>query len=52
MSKKYFVKNGTTIEVSEELQEYLTQSDRKNRYIENDLKRNRYDIDMEEEKQF
>ena len=49
MSKKYVVKNGTTIEVSEELYEYLTQSDRKIRYIEKDLKRNRYDINTEEE---
>lgn len=49
MSKKYVVKNGTTVEVSEELYEYLTQSDRKIRYIEKDLKRNRYDIDTEEE---
>lgn len=50
MSKKYVVKNGTAVEVFEELHEYLMQSDRKIRYIEKDLKRNRYEINMEEEK--
>ena len=49
MSKKYVVKNSTAVQVSEELHEYLTQSDRKIRYIEKDLKRNRYKIDMEKE---
>ena len=39
MSKKYIIKNGTAVEVSEELHDYLTKSDRKIRYIEKDLKR-------------
>lgn len=34
MSKKYIIKNGTAVEVSEELHDYLTKSDRKIRYIE------------------
>ncbi len=50
MSKKYFIKNGKAVEVSEELHEYLTKSDRKIRYIEKDLKRNNYIIDSENEK--
>ncbi len=49
MSKKYTIKNGLTVEVSGELHEYLKKSDRKIRYIEKDLKRNKYKIDMEEE---
>lgn len=50
MSKKYIIKNGTDVEVSEELHDYLTKSDRKIRYIEKDLKRNNYIIDSENEK--
>lgn len=50
MSKKYIIKNGTAVEVSEELHNYLTKSDRKIRYIEKDLKRNNYIIDSENEK--
>ncbi len=50
MSKKYIIKNGTAVEVSEELHDYLTKSDRKIRYIEKDLKRNNYIIDSENEK--
>ena len=49
MSKKYTAKNGITVEVSEELHEYLKKSDRKIRYIEKDLKRSKYEIDMKEE---
>ena len=33
MSKKYIIKNGKAVEVSEELHDYLTKSDRKIRYI-------------------
>ncbi len=50
MSKKYTVKNGITVEVSEELHEYFKKSDRKIRYIEKDLKRCKYKIDMKKEK--
>lgn len=50
MSKKYIIKNGKAVEVSEELHDYLTKSDRKIRYIEKDLKRNNYIIDSENEK--
>lgn len=50
MSQKYIIKNGTAVEVSEELHDYLTKSDRKIRYIEKDLKRNNYIIDSENEK--
>lgn len=50
MYKKYIIKNGTAVEVSEELHDYLTKSDRKIRYIEKDLKRNNYIIDSENEK--
>lgn len=50
MSKKYIIKNGTAVEVSEELHDYLTKSDRKIRYIEKDLKRNNYIINSENEK--
>lgn len=50
MSKKYIIKNGIAVEVSEELHDYLTKSDRKIRYIEKDLKRNNYIIDSENEK--
>ncbi len=49
MSKKYTFKNGSTVEVSEELHEYLKKSDRKIRYIEKDLKRSKYKIDMKKE---
>lgn len=50
MSKKYYIKGGITVEVSDELHEYLKQSDRKIRYIEKDLKRSKYKIDMKKEK--
>ncbi len=50
MSKKYTIKNGITVEVSEELHEYLKKSDRKVKYIEKDLKRSKYKIDMKKEK--
>jgi len=50
MSKKYNIKNDETVEVSDDLHDYLTKSDRKIRYIEKDLKRNNYIIDSENEK--
>ena len=49
MSRKYIMKNGTAVEVSEEIYEYLTRSDRRIRYVEKDLKRSRYIIDSEHE---
>lgn len=50
MSKQYIMKNGKAVEVSEEIYEYLIKSDRHIRYVEKDLKRNRYIIDAEIEK--
>ena len=50
MSKKYTTSNGSTVEVSEELHEYLKKSDRKIRYIEKDLKHNKYKADIKKEK--
>ncbi len=49
-NKKYTMKNGKAVEVSEEIYEYLVKSDRRIRYIEEDLKRNTYIIDSENEK--
>ncbi|MCM1166290.1 MAG: sigma-70 family RNA polymerase sigma factor [Ruminococcus sp.] len=49
-NKKYTMKNGKTVEVSEEIYRYLIQSDRHIRYIEEDLKRNTYIIDSKNEK--
>lgn len=49
-NKKYTMKNGTNVEVSEEIYEYLVKSDRRIRYIEEDLKRNTYIIDSVNEK--
>ncbi len=49
-NKKYTMKNGKAVEVSEEIYEYLVKSDRRIRYIEKDLKRNTYIIDSENEK--
>lgn len=48
--KKYTMKNGKAVEVSEEIYEYLVKSDRRIRYVEEDLKRNTYIIDSENEK--
>lgn len=50
MSNKYTFKSGKTVEISEELHEYFKKSDRKIRYIEKDLKRCKYKIDMKKEK--
>lgn len=48
-NKKYTMKNGKAVEVSEEIYEYLVKSDRRIRYVEEDLKRNTYIIDSENE---
>lgn len=49
-NKKYTMKNGKAVEVSEEIYKYLIKSDRHIRYIEEDLKRNTYIIDSVNEK--
>lgn len=49
-NKKYTMKNGKAVEVSEAIYEYLIKSDRHVRYIEDDLKRNTYIIDSVNEK--
>lgn len=51
MSKKYYYKKGgKAIEVSNEIYKYLTASDRKMRYCDEDRKQSGWDIDMENEK--
>lgn len=49
MSKKYYVNNGKAVEVSEEIHEYLTTSDRQMRYCDEDRKQSDLEIDMEKE---
>lgn len=49
-NKKYTMKNGKAVEVSEEIYKYLVKSDRRIRYVEEDLKRNTYIIDSVNEK--
>ncbi|MDE7194251.1 MAG: sigma-70 family RNA polymerase sigma factor [Oscillospiraceae bacterium] len=44
MSKKYTMKNGIVVEVSDEIFEILKKSDRRIRYVEEDLKQTRYII--------
>lgn len=44
MSKKYTMKNGKAVEVSDEIFEILKKSDRRIRYVEEDLKQTRYII--------
>lgn len=44
MSKKYTTKNGIAVEVSDEIFEILKKSDRRIRYVEEDLKQTRYII--------
>lgn len=44
MSKKYTMKNGTAVEVSDEIFEILKKSDRRIRYVEEDLKQTHYII--------
>lgn len=47
MSKKYVIKNGTAVEVSDEIFEILKKSDRRIKYVEHDLKETRYIINQE-----
>lgn len=49
-NKQYIIKNGKVVEVSGEIYKYLIKSDRHIRYVEKDLKRNRYIVDVENEK--
>ena len=49
-NKKYTMKNGKAVKVSEEIYKYLVKSYRRIRYIEEDLKRNTYIIDSVNEK--
>ena len=44
MSKQYIMKNGKAVEVSDEIYEILKKSDRRIRYVEEDLKQTRYII--------
>ena len=50
MSKKYYIKGGKAVEVSDEIHEYLTTSDRQMRYCDEDRKKSDWDIDMKKEK--
>lgn len=47
MSKKYIIKNGAAVEVSDEIYEILKKSDRRIKYVEHDLKETRYIINQE-----
>ena len=49
MSKKYIIKNGTTVEVSDEVYKILRKWDRRIKYVEHDLKETRYIIDQKKE---
>lgn len=46
MSKQYIVKNGRSVEVSDEVYEILKRSDRRIKYVEKDLKETRYIINQ------
>lgn len=46
MSKQYIMKNGTAVEVSDEIYEILKKSDRRIKYVEHDLKETRYIINQ------
>ena len=46
MSKKYTMKNGIAVEVSDEIYEILKKSDRRIKYVEKDLKETRYIINQ------
>ena len=46
MSRKYTMKNGITVEVSDEIYAILKKSDRRIKYIEKDLKETRYIINQ------
>lgn len=49
MSKKYIMKNGIFVEVSDEIYKILKESDRKIKYVEHDLKETQYIIDRKKE---
>lgn len=49
MSKKYIIKNGAAVEVSDEVYKILRKWDRRIKYIEHDLKETRYIINQEKE---
>ena len=49
MSKKYTMKNGIAVEVSDEIHEILKKSDRQIKYVEKDLKETRYIINQKKE---
>ncbi len=49
MSKKYIIKNGTAVEVSDEVYKILRKWDRRIKYVEHDLKETRYIINQEKE---
>ena len=49
MSKKYIIKNGTAVEVSDEVYKILRKWDRRIKYVEHDLKETRYIIDPKKE---
>lgn len=50
MSKKYYIKGGKAVEVTDEIHEYLTASDRQMKYCDEDRKQSDWNIDMEKEK--
>ena len=47
MSKKYIIKNGASVEVSDEVYKILRKWDRRIKYVEHDLKETRYIINQE-----
>ncbi|MCM1166493.1 MAG: sigma-70 family RNA polymerase sigma factor [Lachnospiraceae bacterium] len=49
MSKKYIIKNGKTVEVSDEVYKILRKWDRRIKYVEHDLKETQYIIDRKKE---
>lgn len=49
MSKKYIIKNGTAVEVSDEVYKILRKWDRRIKYVEHDLKETRYIINQKKE---
>lgn len=48
--KKYYINNGKAVEISEEIHDYLTASDRQIRYCDKDRKKSDPEIDMKKEK--
>ena len=49
MFKRYIMKNGVAVEVSDEIYEILKKSDRRIKYVEHDLKETRYIVDRKKE---